>query len=40
MFPKYEAVCDQLIAYGIMELVELIKQKGNPEEVCKIIKLC
>jgi len=40
MFPKYEAVCDQLVAYGIMELVELIKQKGDAEEVCKIIKLC
>jgi len=40
MFPKYESVCDQLVAYGVMELVELIKQKGDPQEVCQIIKLC
>jgi len=40
MFPKYESVCDQLVAYGVMELVELIKQKGDPQEVCEIVKLC
>jgi len=40
MFPKYESVCDQLVAYGVMELVELIKEKGDPQEVCQIVKLC
>lgn len=40
MFPKYEAVCDQLVAYGVMELVELIKQKAGAEKVCHLVKLC
>ena len=40
MFPKYESVCDQLVAYGVMEVVELIKQYGDSEKVCTIIKLC
>jgi uncharacterized protein YqeY len=40
MFPKYESVCDQLVAYGIMELVELIKQHGDATVVCQKIKLC
>ena len=40
MFPKYEAVCDQLVAYGIKELIALIKQKGDSSVVCKTVKLC
>jgi hypothetical protein len=38
-FPKYQAVCDELVAFGVMELAEMIKQYDDVT-VCKMIHLC
>ena len=40
LLPNQESVCDQVIAFGVLEVAELIKANVATEEICQKIGLC
>jgi saposin len=38
--PQFNSICDQLVQFGVAELIQLIQQSENPTQVCTQIGLC